>query len=113
MDDFKSDEPAGRDWLVESQRHDMTFVCERGLRAASGITWQRLGSLASGGTNGLGRDFYDPTRVIIAAYLRHTGRVEEAREVEAIACNEPPPRLGFGELSALQKAELKAALQGL
>jgi hypothetical protein len=39
--------------------------------------------------------------------------MEEAQEVEAIGCNEPPPRIGFGELSAVQKAELKAALRGL
>jgi hypothetical protein len=101
----------GEDWLALTRRHNITCDCERGLRAASGITWQRLALLAAGMAADLGQDYFDPTRAIIAAYLRHTGRRDEAAEVEAIGCNEPPPPTSFGSLSPAEIADLKNALR--
>jgi hypothetical protein len=101
-----------RDWLEDSRRHDMTCICERALKVAAEVTWHRLERIAATGMGALGDDHYDPTRSIIAAYLRQTGRVVEAAEVEAIGCNEPPPRTGFGALTAQQRAELRDALRG-
>jgi len=106
-------DPKNHDWLADSRRHDITCICERALQAASGIAWQRLGRIAAGGIDTLGEDFYDPTRTIIAEYLRHTGRLDEAAEVEAVGCNEKPPHTGFGSLSAAQLAEMRASLSGL
>ncbi len=100
-----------RDWLADSTRHTMTWVCERALRAASGITWQHLGGIASGRVATLGHDYYDPARAVIAEYLRHTGRMEEAAEVEAIGCNEPPPPTSFARLTPAQIAELRGAMR--
>ncbi len=101
-----------RDWLEDSRRHDITCICERALKVAADITWQRLERLATTGMGALGEDYFDPTRTIIAAYLRQTGRVAEAAEVEAVGCNEKPPRTGFGALTAQQRAELRDALRG-
>ena len=104
-------DPEPRDWLAETRHHDITFVCERALKAAAGITWQTLGLLAANGARA-GHDYYDPTRTIIAEYLRHTGRLDEAAQVEAIGCNEPAPHTGFGLLSATERAALRDALRG-
>ena len=106
-----SDAPR-RDWLTESRQHDITCVCERALRAASGIIWQQMGFLAAGNIGSVGRDYYDPSRQIIAEYLRHTGRAEEAAEVAAIGCNEPPPHTGFERLSGAQVAALRSSMRG-
>jgi hypothetical protein len=102
-----------RDWLQEGQRHDMTCVCETALHAAAGITWQRLGWIAAGGTSTIGQDYLDPTRTIIAEYLRHTGRLDEAIEVLAVGCNEPPPPTMFGNVDPAKAAELRDVLRGL
>jgi hypothetical protein len=101
-----------RDWLEESSRHDMTWICERALRAAAGITWQHLGGIASGRAGAVGRDYYHPARSVIAEYLRHTGRMQEAAEVEAIGCNEPPPHTGFAALTEATLAEMRRAMRG-
>ena len=101
----------GRDWLAEARHHDITWVCERALKAAAGIVWQQLGHIASGRMHSVGHDHYDPARTIIAEYLRHTGRPEEAMAVEAIGCNEPPPKTGFERLTAAQAADLRSAMR--
>ncbi len=101
-----------RDWLEETQRHDMTCICERAVQAAANVAWQRLERIANTGMSALGEDYFDPTRTIIAAYLRGTGRVIEAAEVEAVGCNEPPPRTGFGALTAQQRADLRNTIRG-
>jgi hypothetical protein len=101
-----------RDWLEDSRRHDMTCICERALKVAAEVTWDRLERIAATGMSALGDDYFDPTRSIIAAYLRQTGRVAEAAEVEAVGCNEPPPRTGFGALTAEQQAELRDVFRG-
>jgi hypothetical protein len=99
-------------WLDSAGRFSATCACERGLRAASGILWQRLGLLASGHLSELGQDYFSPGRRVIAEYLRHTGRSEEAMEVEAIGCNEPPPSTSFGGLTGKRLAELRDSLGG-
>lgn len=101
----------GRDWLDESRRHNMTDVYERALRAAAGIIWQRLGTMAAGGAMDFGRDYFDPGRTVIAEYLRHTGRVDEAQQVLAIGCNEPPPPTGFTQMTASALAKLRDTLK--
>ena len=104
--------PTRRDWLSDTRRHQRTDACERGLRAAAGIVWQHLGRIASGGGANAGEDFFDPARTVVAEYLRHTGRMEEAIQVEALGCNEKPPAIGFSRLSAVQIDELRQAMQG-
>jgi hypothetical protein len=106
------DKPSDRDWLGESKRHDITMVCEQALRAASGIIWQQLGFIAAGGMSRIGADYFDPSRAVIAEYLRHTGRLQEAQEVEAIGCNEPPPRTGFVRLTPAALADLRRTMEG-
>jgi hypothetical protein len=104
------DDNGNSGWLTGAARFKMTCLCEHGLRAASGILWQRLGLLASGNASELGADYFSPSRRVIAEYLRHTGRVEEANEVEAIGCNEKPPHTGFGGLTAAQRDALRESL---
>jgi hypothetical protein len=99
-------------WPAPAARFDMTTACEHGLRAAAGILWQGLGLLAGGQASDLGADYFSPSRQIIAEYLRRTGRPEEAMEVEAIGCNQPPPQTGFGALTAAQRGDLRDALRG-
>ena len=104
--------PSKRDWLEVAGRHTLTDVYERALRAASGIIWQRMGHVAAGNITSLGHDYFDPSRAVIAQYLRHTGRIAEAQEVEAIGCNEPPPPAGFGNLSPTELAALRQFMGG-
>jgi hypothetical protein len=101
-----------RDWTAGDERFQMTWLCERGLRAAAGILWQRLTAIAAGHMSDIGEDYFSPSRRVIAEYLRHTGRPEEAMEVEAIGCNEPAPVTGFGKLTAAQRAGLRDSLGG-
>jgi hypothetical protein len=101
-----------RDWIAETSTYRITCVCERALRAASGIAWQRLARVAAENGAAAARDYFDPSRAIIAEYLRHTGRLQEAAEVEAIGCNEPPPATGFGKLDAAQWQMLRGAMGG-
>jgi len=100
-----------RDWTGPA-RFRMTWACERGLAAAAGILWQRLAALAAGQMEEIGEDYFSPSRRVIAEYLRHTGRHEEAMEVEAIGCNEPAPVTGFGGLTVAQRAHLRNILGG-
>lgn len=100
------------DWIDGSGRHRFTTVCERALRAAAGIQWQHMGAIAAGQAAAFGQDYYDPARAIIAEYLRHTGREEEACEVQAIGCNEPAPRTGFAPLTEAERSALRAAMRG-
>ena len=100
----------GHDWLHDSRRHGLTDLHERALRAASGILWQRIGMVAAGCGAEFGRDYFDPGRTVIAEYLRHTGRAEEAQQVLAIGCNEPPPPTGFTGLSGSALAALRDSL---
>jgi hypothetical protein len=105
------DAPNHRDWLAESSRHDITCVCENALHAAAGTTWQCLGLLAGGAMSSIGQDYLDPTRTIIAEYLRHTGRFDEAVQVLAVGCNEPPPPAMFASITPRQQAALRQALE--
>ena len=107
------DAPHHRDWLQEGRRFDITCICERALHAAAGMTWQRLGWLAAGGMSSIGQDYLDPTRSIIAEYLKHTGRMEEAGEVLAVGCSEAAPPAVFGAVSAQDRAALRDALSGI
>jgi len=68
--------------------------------------------LASGTMSELGADHFAVSRQVVAAYLRRTGRIDEAMEVEAIGCNEPPPPTGFGRLTAAQRDDLRDVLGG-
>ncbi len=100
-----------RDWTGPA-RFRMTWACERGLAAAAGILGQRLAAMAAGQMEEIGEDYFSPSRRVIAEYLRHTGRHEEAMEVEAIGCNEPAPVTGFGSLTVAQRARLRDRLGG-
>jgi hypothetical protein len=97
-------------WPAPDARHDVTCTCEHGLRAASGILWQGLGLLAGGHAKDLGADYFSPARQMIAEYLKRTGRPDEAMQVAAIGCNEPPPPTGFGALTAAQRDHLRDVL---
>jgi hypothetical protein len=97
-------------WHEPVARFDVTCACEHGLRGAAAILWQQLGFLAAGHIRELGADYFSPSRQVIAAYLKRTGRMEEAMEVEAIGCNEPPPAIGFARLTPAQLQGLRDSL---
>lgn len=106
-----ADERGGR-WPGSAERFGVTCACEHGLRGAAAVLWQQLGFLAAGQISELGADYFSPSRQVIAAYLKRTGRLEEAMEVEALGCNEPPPATGFGRLSLAQREGLRDILGG-
>ncbi len=83
-----------------------TVEIEQALHDAAGRIHQQLGLWAAGTAATPWRDHLDPARTAVAAYLRATGRAAEAREVDAIGWNEPPPPTGFG------RDAIKRALRG-
>jgi hypothetical protein len=75
--------------MFNNPQYNQTVAYEKGLHKASAALLQLL-ALQRAGIISNSADDYNLPRLVVATYLKSTGRLEEANEVLAIGCNAPP-----------------------